>query len=189
MFRPVIGLLGLVAALGLFGVGLAAVAIGVANRVAATRRAGLRFMAGAVLGFGLLWVVGVLAAPSRVLAVGEEVAFCMIDCHLHVSVVKVVRAKDLAVTLRFRSDARGEPEHPGDLRFDVIDGAGGHYVPASGLIAEPLPAGGTVEREFRFAMPPEVAPAGLIVQYSGWMDYLVPGNGNPIAQRRVRLLL
>ena len=145
--------------------------------------------AGTVAAYGLVWLIATLGASSQALALGQELSFCGVDCHLHVSVVRAERGGDLGVVIRFRSDAKMADEFPGLLRLEVVDSSQRRYQPSDGMIAEPLNAGATIEREFRFTVPPEAATPVLVVSYGGWLDYLLPGRGNPIAQRRIRLVL
>lgn len=186
---PVIGTLVLLAALGAVGIGLVTMVVGLIRGRGSLFGVGARVTGAVVAGYGLVWVVGYLTAPARLVGPGEEVQFCGLDCHLHVSAVAVTRGTDLAVTLRFRSDARGAAEYPGLLKLVVVDGAGRRYAPSAGMMAEPLEAGQTIEREFRFSVPPDGGAARLEVSYDSVMDYLVPGLGNPLAQRRTPLAL
>ncbi|MEO8450461.1 MAG: hypothetical protein ABI647_11750 [Gemmatimonadota bacterium] len=142
-----------------------------------------------VLVYTLGWGGTLLAARYRVLAPGEEVSFCGLDCHLHVSVAKVERTRGLGVTVRFRSDAKVALEYPSELWIGVVDRTGREYLPSDGVIAEPLRAGETMERELHFALPAEAAEPRLIVTWKGGIDYLVPGEGNPLVQRRSSLAL
>lgn len=139
--------------------------------------------------YGLFWVLGVLLAPRRVLAPGETLSFCGLDCHLHVSVREVRVGSDLGVTVRFASDAVRAPEWPGSLRFRLRDGAGREYAPTNRVPHTALRAGASWEFELRF--PGQAKPEGsaLIVTWDGAIDYLVPGAGNPLAQRQRRLAL
>ena len=189
MFPPFVGLLMLLGSLGLAGLGLVTLVIGMVQGRPPLARIGGQMTAASGVGYGLLWLVGLLGSPHRSLAVGQEVSFCGLDCHLHVSVVRSERRGDLGVVVRFRSNARAAAEYPGLLRLEVVDSSGHRYQPSDGMIAEPLDAGATIEREFRFTVPPEARGPTLVVSYNGLMDYLVPGRANPIAQRRIRLAL
>lgn len=189
MFPPVVGAMMLLGSFGITGLGMIGVVAGKLRGTPRWTQIGGRLVGAAVTGYGLLWLVGLLGSPRRALAIGEEVSFCGVDCHLHVSVVRIERGNDLGVVLRFRSDAKQANEYPGLLRLRVIDSAGRGYLPSDGVIAEPLGAGATIEREFRFTVPPAAGAPALVVSYDGWLDYLVPGRGNPLAQRRIRLSL
>lgn len=180
------GMLVVLGALALIGFGLVLVIAGVmARRPGVTRAGGI--LAGMAMGtWGLAWVVGYLGSPSGVLPIGRELSFCTVDCHLHVSVVGVRKDRDLAVRLRFRNDARREPEYPFHLDIAVQDGSGRLQRPSSGMVAEPLGAGESVDRELRFAVSGDASPT-LVVRYAGWLDYLIPGRGNALAQGRLRL--
>lgn len=146
--------------------------------------------AGAVAGvYGLFWVLGVALAPRRVLAPGETISFCGLDCHLHVSVREVRTGPDLGVTVRFASNAVRAPEWPGALRFRLRDSSGREYAPSNSVPDTALRAGASWEFELLF--PAQAKPDGsvLIVTWDGVLDYLVPGSGNPLAQRQRRLAL
>ncbi len=161
----------LVAALGGVGLGLGVMIVG--RPVVA--RIGVRLVVGAVVGWA--------TAQRGVVALGEEVSFCGIDCHLHVSVIGVSRGDGLGVRLRFRSDARAAAEFPSFLRF-VVRGADSRRVaPSAGVVTEPLAAGATMERELSFSVPAAAGDPVLEVTWDSWLDYLVPGSGNVLAQR------
>lgn len=189
MFSPFVGALIVVGALGMTGLGLGLVVYGRMKGVSRWVRAGVGLTLATVAGYGLVWVIGLVGTPRRALPLGEEVAFCGLDCHLHVSVVRIERAGDLGVVVRFRSNARAADEFPGLLRLEVVDASGRRYQPSAGMIAEPLSAGEAIEREFRFSVPAEAQAPTLVVRSGGWLDYLVPGRGNPLAQERTRLAL
>lgn len=187
MIAPVIGALILLATLGVSAVTLVLMILARLQRRERLFRTAATAALAAVVSYGGAWAVGLATAPGRVVPVGEAISFCGVDCHLYVSVLRSERAGDLAVTLRFRSDARAADEYPGLLTIAAVDQAGRRYPPASGMVAEPLGAGAAVEREFRFSVPAAAGPVWLVVSYEGVMDYLVPGRANPLAQRRVRL--
>jgi hypothetical protein len=189
MFPPLVGALLVLGSLGVAGMGLGALVLGRLRREPRWTRAGARLVGIALVGYAALWMAGLAGTPRRALALGDELSFCGLDCHLHVSVVRADRTNDLAVTVRFRSDARAVDEYPGLLRIEVVDSAGRRYAPSAGMIAEPLGPGATIEREFRFAVPAEAPAPTLVVSQGGWLDYLLPGRGNPLAQRRTRLAL
>jgi len=139
--------------------------------------------------YGLFWVLGVVLAQRSVLTPGETISFCGLDCHLHVSVREVRAGPDLGVTVRFASNAVQAPEWPGELRFRLRDSSGREYAPSNSVPDTALRAGASWEFELLF--PADVKPEGsvLIVTWSGAIDYLVPGAGNPLAQRQRRLAL
>lgn len=160
---------------------LAAVyAIGRSNR--RLLRGALLVAAGAMLGHGLLLLAGPLLAPERVLAAGAELAFCGFDCHLHVSARSA--ASDVVV-LRFRSDARAVPEHPGRLRVLGYDADGVAHEPLDRITDSLLVAGATLEQPLRF--PPGSRIERVAVTWREWDRYLVPGPENPLVQARVSL--
>ena len=179
----------------LFGtVAIAVVALGVViwarsrGKPLPARRA--LIASGTVAGvYSLFWVLGVVLAPRKVLAPGETISFCGLDCHLHVSVQQVRAGPDLGVTVRFASNAVRAPEWPGALRFRLRDGSGREYAPSNSVPGTALRAGASWEFELRF--PADVKPDGsvLMVTWGGALDYLVPGAGNPLAQRQRRLAL
>jgi hypothetical protein len=182
-----LGVLVLLGCLGAAGLGLLLVLVG--------RLQGQRFLphlggllaGGAVGGYVVVWLLALLAAPSRVLSRGQEVSFCGLDCHLHVSVTGA--DPDGRVRLRFRSDARRALEYPSLLRIEAVGPDGRRYPPVAGLLGAPLGPGDTIEREFRFGLPAGVVPAGVVVGTDRWLDYLLPGRGNPMVQRRLVLSL
>lgn len=149
-----------------------------------------RLAGGAMAGvYALFWILGVALAPRVVIPPGETISFCGLDCHLHVSVREVHAGSDLGVTVRFASNALRAPEWPGALRFRLRDGTGREYAPHNSVPDTALRAGASWEFELRF--PAEAKPDGsvLIVTWDGALDYLVPGAGNPLAQRQRRLAL
>jgi len=182
-------MLAVLGTLALVGCGLALSVVGLARRRRTWARAGTVIAATAVVGWATLWIAGWMSAPRGMLPMGEEVSFCGLDCHLHVSVVGVSRDRSLTLSVRFRSDAKAVTEFPGELRLEVRDGEGRSYLPTSGILAEPLRAGETLVREFTFAVPDDASSPRLIASYQGWLDYLVPGQGNPLVQRRIGLAI
>lgn len=185
----ILGVLIAMATLGLVGLGLLLVVIGRVQGQRTLPRIGLRLAGFTVVGYGLAWMASLALAPRRVLPLGDEVSFCWPDCHLHVSVGQVVRARGLAIRVRFRSDAAWVLQYPDQLRIAVRDSAGRVYLPTSGFAAEPLHPGEMLEREFEFSVPVDAVAPRLVVAYDGWLDYLIPGWANPLAQRRVMLSL
>ena len=189
MISPALGTLVLLATLGVVAVSLATMTLALIRARRPLFRVGATLCVTTVAGYAVVWLAGLILTPARLVPTGEELAFCGLDCHLHVAAVRSSRGTDLAVTVRFRSDARRAAEYPGLLRLVVVDGAGRRYAPSAGMIAEPLEAGQMIEREFRFSVPASAGPARLEVSYDSVMDYLVPGLGNPLAQRRTPLAL
>jgi len=182
-------MLAVLGTLALIGSGLIVAVFGLVRRRRSLARSGTLVAAIAVAGWAALWIAGWISAPRGVLPMGEEVSFCGLDCHLHVSVVGVSRDRSLTVSVQFRSDAKSVTEFPGELRLEVRDGEGRSYLPTSGILAEPLPAGETIVRELTFAVPDDASSPRLVASYQGWLDYLVPGQGNPLVQRRVGLAI
>lgn len=141
----------------------------------------------AVAVHGALLVAGPLLARNRVLAPGSEMSFCGFDCHLHVSAAR--GSMPGAVILRFRSDARAVPEHPGYLRVRGFDARGTAYAPLDPIPDVPLVAGDTVERVLTFATAPGARIERVALTWRAWETYLVPGPENPLVQRRRTLAL
>ena len=144
---------------------------------------------GWLLAYGLIWGTWVLAAPRRRLGPGQELSFCGLDCHLHLSALSSRRDSGVVVQVRLRSDARGAPEFPGLLRMRLVDGRGTSYAPVGGSLGGPLQAGATVSRELRFAMPRSAEPKALVASWGGVLDYLVIGPENALVQQRTALAL
>lgn len=184
---PVIGMFVLMGALAMVGLGLFVMVWARLSERHDRARLGLGVAVAGVAGYVAIWLGSLVTAPARVLPVGQELSFCGVDCHLHVSVARVVQGTDLAVTVRFRSDARQAEEYPGELRLVVVDPAGRRSAPASGMVAETLAAGDTLEREFRFSVPAGSGEARLEVSYARWLDFLLPGRANAWVQRRTAL--
>jgi len=189
LIPPILGLFLLLATAGVVGLALVTHLYGRWAGNAALARGSLLGAAAVAAAYGLIWIVTVATTRTRGLVLGDEVHFCGLDYHLHVSVLEVKRESDLGVRVRFRSDARQADEFPGELRLRVVDSAGREYPPSSGMIAEPLHAGDAIEREFRFSLPPDAALPRLVVTYHGWLDYLLPGVANPLVQGRRQLEL
>jgi len=175
-------------------VGFTVIALGVAlwahsgdHRVLARRT--LIVGSGVVGVYGLFWLLGLLLAPRVVLPPGQELSFCGLDCHLHVSVQQVRLGPDLGVTVHFASNAKQAPERPAALRFRLRDGSGQEYAPSNQVPDNPLRAGASWDYELRFPAAAKAAGSVLIVTWDGGLDYLVPGAGNPLVQRQRRLAL
>jgi hypothetical protein len=152
-------------------------------------RGGLVAAGGMAAVYGLFWILGVVLAPRFTLAPGKGVSFCGLDCHLHVSVAGVHSGAGLGVMVRFSSNARSAPEWPGKLRFRLKDAAGQEYSPINQVPDSALRAGAEWTHELRFPPGTPVDGTVLMVTWGGLLDYLVPGTGNPLAQRQRRLAL
>jgi hypothetical protein len=149
-------------------------------------------LGGAAVGvYALFWLLGLGLALARpaVLPPPGELGFCGLDCHLHVSVEAVNASPELGVTVRFRSDAVRAPEFPRELRFRLRDAAGRELAPLNAVPDLPLRAGESRSHLLRFPAGASAATAELIVTWNGWLDYFVPGAGNPLVQRQRRLAL
>lgn len=183
-------MLGTISFLGTAAI-LAAVVVGTAYALGKGDRRLLRrfgaFGAVTIAVYALLLAAGPMITPPRTLAPGAELSFCGFDCHLHVSAASARRDGGLDVTLRFRSDAKRAPEFPGDLRVRVIDAAGREFPPRERLPRNELPAGATATHTLHFPLPADVASPRVTVTWAGWLDYVVPGPGNPLVQRKVSL--
>lgn len=184
--------LGMLLLLGTAGV--LALALAVALWAAVTRnRAVLR--RSALVGSGmagiyaLFWLGGLALTRRAVLPPGESLRFCGLDCHLHVSVDAVRRGEQVGVTVRFSSNAFRAPEWPDALRFRLRDAAGTEYAPSNAPPNDPVLAGQSWTHELHFPRTARTEGAELIVTWGGWLDYLVPGEGNPLVQRQRRLAL
>ena len=187
LYLRVFGLLFLAAAaLTLTGALLAAVyAIGRRNR-RLLRHAGI--VAGsAVAAHAALILAGPRLMEARVLPPGAELAFCGFDCHLHVSAKRGTSPEQVVV--RFRSDAKAVPEHPGGLRIRGYDEHGNAYPPIAAIPDIPLLAGDTVERIVLFAPADGLRIERIGLTWRDWESYLVPGPENPLVQRRRSLAL
>ncbi len=139
--------------------------------------------------YAMALVLGPVLTARQALARGEELHFCGLDCHLHVSIVRVTRDHDLVVTIRFRSDAKAAPEFPSHLSMRIVDADGKEYAPVTVRSWPPLPAGASYERDVRFALPPNAGADRLIATWGDWQDYLVPGPENALVQQRRALRL
>jgi hypothetical protein len=189
MLPPFLGMLLFLGTVAVTGLGLLVWAVAAMRGNAASGRYARRaagLMAG---GYALFWLLGVALPRKEVLPPGGEVQFCGLDCHLHVAVAGVRSGPDLGVTVRFSSNAVQAPEFPGELKFRLRDASGHEYAPTNAVPDRPLTAGTSWSHELHF--PAEARPAGatLVVTWSGWLDYFVPGAGNPLAQRRRQLAL
>jgi hypothetical protein len=187
VFPPIVGLFLLLGSVALVLSGLGLTVAAFVTRRPRGVRGGLVLAGGAAGCYALFWLVGLLTAQRRVLGIGQEAHFCGLDCHLHVSVVRVSHDAGVGVTLRFRSDAKQALEYPLLLTYEIVDDAGHRYRPSDGVVGAPLKAGEMVEHEMRFSVPVDAAHPRLVVYYDSLMDYLVPGQANPLAQRRTRL--
>jgi hypothetical protein len=137
-------------------------------------------------GYGALLVAGPLLAAPVTLPPGEELDFCGLDCHLHVSAR--AGASPTEVVLRFRSDAVAVPEHPGRLEVTGYDALGNRYRPLAPVPAIPLAAGDTVNHVLTF--PDEAGRIDRVAITWGVLGpYLIPGPENPLVQARRSLTI
>jgi hypothetical protein len=106
-----------------------------------------------------------------------------------VSITGVRPGAELGVTVRFTSNAVRAPEWPGKLRLRLRDDEGREFAPLNQVPDAPLAAGTASSFEFRFTREAHAAGAVLIITWDSGFDYLVPGAGNILVQRRRRLAL
>jgi hypothetical protein len=165
-----------------------AVVAGAAGRPLLARRV-LQAGGGMFLVYAAFWVIGVAAAPTRILEPGQAVSFCGLDCHLHVSVRAVHTAPYTGVVVRFASNAARAPEYPAELRVVLRQRDGTELSPTNAIPDSALAAGAHWDYELRFPEPVRPEGAVLIVTWKNGIDLLVPGAGNPLVQRRQRLAL
>jgi hypothetical protein len=189
MLPPFLGMLLLLGTVAVIVVALGmALIAGLGGRSRPARRA-LMAASGMAGLYALFWLLGLALARREVLPPGQQLSFCGLDCHLHVSVRQVRTGPALGVTVQFASDAKQAPERPADLRFRLRDAAGQEYAPSNNVPDTALRAGASWEFELRFPAAVPAAGAVLIVTWDGGIDYLVPGAGNPLVQRQRRLAL
>lgn len=177
-FLGVLALLG-AALLVLLGLGICAFALARGNRRLAGRT--LLGTAGVALLYLLATSVFAMAAPRRILPVGEELSFCGLDCHLHVSVAGSDTEDDrVGVFVRVRSDAKAAPESPRYLQFRLIGKDDAVLVPDNEARAfvRPLEAGQSYLDSLYFTVPPGGFPYSLRVIYPGPIDALLLGPAN-----------
>lgn len=194
MLPPFLGMLLTLATAGVLALALLGVFLGLMRG----HRAVLRTSLGAGLGMAGLYLMffglGLLLAKNQILRPGQAVRFCGLDCHLHVAIDAVHPSAPgsdgaLGVVVRFSSNAVRAPEWPRDLDFQLRDSSGHAYRPLNSVPDSALGAGQTWTHELRF--PESVNPQGasLVVTWKPGLDYLVPGAGNPLVQRRTALAL
>ena len=189
MLPPFLGMLLLLGTVAVIVVALGVALIaGLGGHSRPARRA-LMAASGMAGLYALFWLLGLALARREVLPPGQQLSFCGLDCHLHVSVLQVRSGPALGVTVQFASDAKQAPERPADLRFRLRDAAGQEYAPSNKVPDTALRAGASWEFELRFPAAVPAAGAVLIVTWDGGIDYLVPGAGNPLVQRQRRLAL
>lgn len=187
LFLRLVGQLFLAAAALTLTAAILAAVYAVGRRNTRLLRGAALVAAAAIGAHALLIAVGPLVMRHRVLPVGAELSFCGFDCHLHVSATSGPSPD--VVTLRFRSDARAVPEHPGHLRVRGYDAHGQAYDPVVPIPDAPLLAGDTIEQVVRFTLPEATRIERVGLARRDWESYLVPGPENPLVQRRRSLAL
>jgi hypothetical protein len=189
MLPPFLGALLLLATVGIVLLSLIVAIWAAATGNSLIRRRALQAGVAMAAVYAVFWALGLALAGSQVLPPGQSVSFCGLDCHLHVSVDAVDPGADLGVKVRFRSNAVQAPEWPGKLQFRLVDASGKQYAPTNQVPDSALRAGASWTLELHFRAQPQPTGAALIVTWKGGLDYLVPGAGNPLVQRRHRLAL
>jgi hypothetical protein len=189
MLPPFLGALLLLATVGIVLLSLLVAIWAALTGQPLIRRRALQAGAAMACVYAAFWGLGLALSGGQVLAPGQTVNFCGLDCHLHVSVDGIEPGADLGVRVRFRSDARQAPEWPGKLQFRLIDAAGRRYAPVNQVPDSALRAGESWTHELHFPVQPQTSGATLVVTWKDGLDYLVPGAGNPLVQRRHRLAL
>jgi len=133
-----------------------------------------------------------LLTPRRVLPPGDELSFCGLDCHLHVSVVGGDTTRDrIAVIVRVRSDARQEPEYPQYLQFRLV-GPDGTAMPPENegrAFSAVLPAGQEYVDSLVFPVASASQRYTLRVTYPGPIDALLFGPASSGATGKTTLAL
>ena len=153
-----------------------------------SRRAGV--VGVSLLGtYGVLLLAGPFLLGHRTLAPGQELAFCGVDCHLHLTTTHVTRNGGIDVTMRARSDAREVPEDPRYVSISVVDARGIRYRADSMTLDTPLGPGDSYERTLHFAVPASATDLRLVGTWQGWPAYGIPGPDNIFVQRRSGIAL
>jgi hypothetical protein len=185
-----LGVLGLIAAafLLILGLGVTVFALARGDRPLA-RRAGVATMV-----FTALYLLGTEVsarlAPSRVLPIGQELSFCGLDCHLHVSIVAVETDEDrIGMVVRARSDAKAAEEFPRELQFRLVGKDGSVLVPfqEGETFIDPLAAGASAVDTVAFVAPFAGAPYSLRVVSRGIAEALLLGPANSRAAGKTTL--
>jgi hypothetical protein len=149
--------------------------------------------------YALVVVASPWLYPERLVAPGEERAFCGFDCHLKLAVVHV-RADDAPgdsldwrIRLRARSDARRAPEHPAALVLEVRDAEGGrwpiHAVNGDRPFTRPLLPADTQHVDVVARLPREARALRLTGRWAGAAHHLMPLDENARVQLKTALAL
>ena len=189
MLTPFVGTLLLLATAGIVALSLVVALISRSTGSKGLARRALMAGGGMMVVYGASWLLSVLLTPTQVLSPGAVIRFCGLDCHLHVSVAGVRQGTPLGVLVHFSSNAVRAPEWPGKLRFRLRDDEGREFAPLNQVPDLPLTAGAESTVELRFPQEARAPGSVLIVTWDGRLDYLVPGQGNPMVQRKRRLAL
>lgn len=160
------------------------------KRSAALARTAVRAGGGIVGVYALIWVLGVVVLRGRSLEPGEELLFCGLDCHLHLTALRAVqRDGGVEVVIRARSDAKAVVEDPARVQLSLRDGAGKRWFPAQDILNEPLWPGAGYERTLRFNVPAGTSSVALSANWRGLASWLVAGPENTLVQRRTQIHL
>ena len=189
MLPPFLGMLLFLGTVAVVGLAAVVLVVGIASGKAGLRTLALKAGGCVAGGYAVFWLLGILLPKDEVLPPGEALRFCGLDCHLHVTVTGVSTGADLGVTVTFSSNAVREPEFPAELRFRLRDAAGHEFAPSNEVPKTPLQAGASWTHELHFSGAADAKGATLLVTWNGWLDYFVPGVGNPLAQRHRQLAL
>jgi len=153
-------------------------------------RLAVRAGTGVIGVYALSWLLGVLVLRGRALTPGEELLFCGLDCHLHLTAVRAVqRNGSIEVTMRARSDAKVVIEDPARVQVSVQDDAGKRWFPVQETMDEPLLPGVGYERTLRFSVPTSTPALALTANWRGAIGWVIPGPENVLVQRKTQIRL
>lgn len=157
---------------------------------AALARTAVRAGGGIVGAYALIWVLGVVVLRGRSLKPGDELLFCGLDCHLHLTALRAVqRDGGVEVVIRARSDAKAVVEDPARVQLSLRDGGGKRWFPAQDILNEPLWPGAAYERTLRFNVPAGASSVALTANWRSLASWLVAGPENTLVQRRTEIHL
>lgn len=145
---------------------------------------------GVVAVYAISWLLGLLVLRGRALVPGEELLFCGLDCHLHLTALRAVqRDGTIDVTMRARSDAKAVIEDPAFVQVSVRDAAGKRWFPVQETMNERLRPGTGYERTLRFSVPAGTSSLALTANWRGTIGWLIPGPENVLVQRKTQIRL
>ena len=191
LFLRMLGVLAFFGTLSILAVGAIAIVVGLVTGRPKVVASAAAVVGGWVILYVAAVVLGPALTPRRTLALGDELAFCGFDCHLHLAVIGVKSDSGLTVTLRIWSDARQEPEYPQYLQFRLIGADGALLAPENEARAflRPLEAGQSYVDSLYFAASPTAFPYALRVVYPGPIDALLFGPASSWATGKTTLAL